>query len=80
MNLGKCYESATENFIPRPRKPRVDLENQMTMIDDLEQQKSMEESDTKQKSMDKISVSDSLQRNKSILCLNIALIYFRKLG
>ena len=24
--LGKCYESITENFIPRPRKPRVDLE------------------------------------------------------
>ena len=23
---GKCYESITENFIPRPRKPRVDLE------------------------------------------------------
>ena len=21
--LGKCYESITENFIPRPRRPRI---------------------------------------------------------
>ena len=24
--LGKCYESITENFIPRPRKPRIDMD------------------------------------------------------
>ena len=32
--LGKCYESITENFIPRPRKPRtdIDINNPQTFV------------------------------------------------
>ena len=58
FNIGKCYESATDNFIPRPRKPRIDLE--MTMIDELDEKKSpeMKELNQKQNDVEKTSVSD----------------------
>ena len=63
MKIGKCYESATANFIPRPRKPRIDLEeeNQMTMIDELDKRNSKKESEHKQDSIEKASVSDNLR-------------------
>ena len=63
MNVGKCYESATANFIPRPRKPRVNLEeeNQMTMIDELDKSNSEKQSEQKQDAVEKASVSDCLR-------------------
>merc|ERR1719367_255266 len=63
----KCYETITDNFIPRPRKPRIDLE--MTMIDELDVKKSTEDKkiNQKQNNIEKTSDGRSFQNIPAIL-------------
>merc|ERR1712223_428049 len=64
----KCYETATDNFIPRPRKPRID-ENQMTMIEDLDKLKPEGNKDQseQQNSIENTSDGRSFQNIPAIL-------------
>ena len=56
---GKCYESITENFIPRPRKPRVDLD--MDVKQSLANAESGKASDTRS-NPDENDMANKLQK------------------
>ena len=68
-NIGKCYETATDNFIPRPRKPRID-ENQMTMIEDPDK---LNKEGNKEQSEQQNSIENESVRYSSFLTEMIVL-------